>query len=204
MLRLSLLFALIMMIIAIILKKTLTKTAKVKGLEMQLTTKNLLQKISPYEIKTGSNQKLSISKGGITLPEPLAESKLLTDHAPALLAIGFTILSKGSNMWHKRHQSMVTFDQIFLPFSIVICILGVIAKTIPPNLALTILFASLTLCCMNNFYLTWVRRLAMNLVITRVQNISLYSKREDQESMENYLQSYAYQNLIPYSLKWIA
>lgn len=201
--KLLFLISLIALATSIILKKLLAKSVHAKGIQTQITTKKLLEKISPYDVSFQEQKAFVMKNQVIHLPADYASSKQVTDHASAMMAVGLAILSKGKNTWQKRLKSMATFDQIFLPFALIISIFGILAKTIPVNISFSILASALLLNCLNNFYLTWIRKLAMNLALDRLKSITLYTKKEVSDVAKTYLQSFPYQHLIPNSLKWL-
>jgi len=202
-LRLNLIVALVSLVAAIILYKVLTKKVQAKGIKAQLTTKAVIQKLAPSMTLNAKSNKISIKKNTLNIPPTICDSKLVTDQAPALLAVGYTILGKGNGSWYYRFLSMVKFDQIFLPFAIIICLLGMIAKTLPIHIALSGILGAVTLNCLNNFYLTWINHLAMNLALDRLSKVKLYSKSEHHDKTMDYLRSYAFRQLVPNSLKWM-
>jgi|GEM_PF-6983622 len=201
--RLALAIALITLVVALILKKFFLNSVNTDRLKAQISTDSLIKKVAPKEMKITTGKKINFHKGTLTIPDNLANSTLIPDHGEVLLAIGLYSLNKSKNVWLRRHNSMLTFDLIFLPFILIICIFGFLAKTFTINISCTIMACAVTLNCFNNFYITWIRYLAMNLVLDRVEKIPLYTKRENREHAMKYLSSFPYQTLLPKALSWI-
>lgn len=201
--KLLLILSLLHLVAAFILKKTLVKPTNVKNIQTQLDTASLIKKISPYTITESKGKSLTVKGNEAHIPSSIAGSKSIEEQTPVLEAIGLTQLSQIRNLWQKRIQSMVIFDQILLPFAILISVFGVLAKTLNFNIASYIVMGALLLNCLNNFYMTWVRHLAMKLIRERLEGTPLYTKDENRELVTQHLKSYAYRGLMPISLKWI-
>ena len=199
--KLLILLALLTLVLSVVLKKALTKSVNANGIQAQLNTLKLLEKVSPYPAEVALDKNITLKGGKLLIPKSISDSQLITDHASALMALGMCILSRGANTWNKRHQSMRLFDQAFLPFVLLITFFGILAKTIPANMAIMILAGGLILNCLNNFYICWVRKLAMKLALDRMKSVELYTKQEDAKATNSYLKSYPYKYLIPNGMK---
>jgi len=204
MFKLLLLLSLLSLVAAFLLKRLLVKPAKVDAIQAQLDTESLLKKLSFYPVAKNTGKSITFKNGDVLIPSKLAESKSITDHAPTLETIGLAQLSKNPALWQNRLKSMILFDQMILPFAILIAVFGVLAKTLSLNIAGYIITGSLLLNCLNNFYMTWVRHLGMKLITQRLESVPLYTKDEDKETVKRYMKSFAYRNLMPISLKWIS
>jgi len=203
MLKLCLLVGGVSLFVALLLRTLLSRRGDYEGEPVaQIPTQRVLQELCAYEICPGGKE-VRFRDGRFHIPPRIAEAREVAVQGEALLALGLVLLGQETSSWLLRHRSMLLFDHLILPFSIIICVFGVIAKTFPPQLGLSVVCIALCLNCLNNFYLSWVRHLAMKLVLARMERLELYTKHENREAAEAVLRGIAPQLLLPTPLRWL-
>jgi len=201
--KLVLLIALLSLATAVMIRRFMGKDVDLSQHKAQIPLQDFLSQLLP--IKTSSSSTKSPHMKGETfhIPKEVASSKALELHAEYLIYSGLLVMGKYSPLWLKRHQAIVNFDRIFLPFALIITIFAILARSFAPHIAFTFLLGSLFINCLNNYYLTWIRHNAVTLAFMHYQKLPLHTRQEDQKRFITALQSLKFACIIPKPLQWL-
>ena len=138
------LFSLLPIITSFILKKLFfTSPLSIADKKTQITAYKICEELLPPRVVIQEGQKLDLKNEVLTLPSNLYHSKEQFDHTKILPELGLILLAKGKNTWITQQKSLLLFNTLFPSFSFVILIFGALAKSIPPQLAIALIFLSL-------------------------------------------------------------
>lgn len=204
MLKLIFILSLIPLLASLVVRKFLYRPLhSLEGKQAQLKTEKLFKELLPADYTLSIGKDLNVSAGEVSIPKRLAESKDLSDQVESLLSLGLILVSKGKNTGLKQHTSLLYFDTLFPSFGLMIVILGVLAKSIPIQVAIVLLVAILGVTALNNLYLTWLRKQAMGVIKHKLKDLPLYTKKEDQTPLEHELSSHIYKYSAPKVISWL-
>lgn len=198
------LFSLLPIITSFILKKLFfTSPLSIADKKTQITAYKICEELLPPRVVIQEGQKLDLKDEVLTLPSNLYHSKEQVDHTKILPELGLILLAKGKNTWITQQKSLLLFNTLFPSFSFVILIFGALAKSIPPQLAIALIFLSLGVSCLNALYLTWIRHQSVQLISHAIKTIPLYLKEGEMINFVKVLKAQKFRYSLPKILSWI-
>ncbi len=199
------LFSLLPIVASFILKKVFfIHPLSVSSKKTQISVFKICSELLPSRVIINEGKKLNLKNGVLTLPIHLYNSTNQHDHLNVLPELGLILLAKGKNTWISQQKSLLLFHIIFPSFALIILLFGALARSIPPQLCISVLFLVLGITCLNALYLTWVRHQAVQLISSAIKTVPLYLKDEETSNFTKALKAQKFKYSLPRCLSWVA
>ena len=199
------LFALLPLLTGVLLRKfCYRRSLNLSNKNALLSGKKVCEEILSSEMEFDEGKDYSQSNGLFLVPSGALESKKLSVIRETLMAISLAKLSGKSKItWIDRERSILKFNMLVSVFTLIICLFGILAKSLLPLHTLYLILIVIGLVSVNSLYLTMVRRQAAQIAVKAAKSIPFLVRKEDQSLFYQSIKENAYQYSIPLSdTKW--